>query len=584
MTQSLKGRVLTFYSFKGGTGRSMALANVASILANRNGGQRVLAIDWDLEAPGLHRYFRPYIRVSGPVDRDSEIEGRPGLIELLSLLRGRLSGASEPLERDDLMNTCFAEVDLREYTLQTDIPGLQFVKAGRFDSSYSAKIRAFEWESLYTSQPSFFGAFADYLVKQYDFVLIDSRTGFTDISGICTALMPDTLVAVFTPNRQSLSGVLDVIKQASGHRARSDDLRSFRVFPLVSRVELSELKLNDAWRFGDTAEDIKGYQPEFEAALTEMYSLTGCDLTAYFDEAQVQYVPYYAFGEKIAVRSEESATRTLGRSYATFSDMLASSTSPWEFQARTQDEASRVEVVKEVPWDEEWFANHRAKALIGLEKAGKTAAMEVRFSLSHVKAASSRRQLLDVARGAQIHTFGWPIGIVFEREDFKPRPAADGIYAEVANPDGSYDYWCLRQDGDFFLLRSLFEDERGENVIFFDIRIIQVTEALLYCKRLYERLEVSPRAEVRVVIEHSGLAGRSLASADRGRLRQPRGPTEVDRSRASTECVLGRIESDLLELVKHFVEPLFEIFDIELHLQDLVYQGLIEKFRSGHLG
>ena len=55
------GRVITFYSFKGGTGRSMALANIATTLAQRN-GNRVLAIDWDLEAPGLHSYFRPYLK------------------------------------------------------------------------------------------------------------------------------------------------------------------------------------------------------------------------------------------------------------------------------------------------------------------------------------------------------------------------------------------------------------------------------------------------------------------------------------------------------------------------------------------
>jgi MinD-like ATPase involved in chromosome partitioning or flagellar assembly len=48
------GQVITFYSFKGGTGRSMALANVASLLAQRPGdGRSALMVDWDLEAPGL---------------------------------------------------------------------------------------------------------------------------------------------------------------------------------------------------------------------------------------------------------------------------------------------------------------------------------------------------------------------------------------------------------------------------------------------------------------------------------------------------------------------------------------------------
>ena len=37
----------------------MALANAAWILASN--GYRVLAVDWDLEAPGLHRYFAPFM-------------------------------------------------------------------------------------------------------------------------------------------------------------------------------------------------------------------------------------------------------------------------------------------------------------------------------------------------------------------------------------------------------------------------------------------------------------------------------------------------------------------------------------------
>jgi MinD-like ATPase involved in chromosome partitioning or flagellar assembly len=58
------GEIITFYSYKGGTGRSMALANVAHILAWRIAapGKRVLAIDWDLEAPGLHKYFVDQLR------------------------------------------------------------------------------------------------------------------------------------------------------------------------------------------------------------------------------------------------------------------------------------------------------------------------------------------------------------------------------------------------------------------------------------------------------------------------------------------------------------------------------------------
>jgi len=63
MSQPDPGTIVPFYSYKGGSGRTMLLANVAWILASA--GRRVVAIDWDLEAPGLHRYFAPFL-----ADRD----------------------------------------------------------------------------------------------------------------------------------------------------------------------------------------------------------------------------------------------------------------------------------------------------------------------------------------------------------------------------------------------------------------------------------------------------------------------------------------------------------------------------------
>jgi hypothetical protein len=51
----------------------MALANVAWILASN--GLRVLAADWDLESPGLHRFFAPFLEQS--------VRDAPGIIDLV---------------------------------------------------------------------------------------------------------------------------------------------------------------------------------------------------------------------------------------------------------------------------------------------------------------------------------------------------------------------------------------------------------------------------------------------------------------------------------------------------------------------
>lgn len=47
--------IYTFYSFKGGVGRSMALANIADLLYQAH--LKTIIIDWDLEAPGLERFY-----------------------------------------------------------------------------------------------------------------------------------------------------------------------------------------------------------------------------------------------------------------------------------------------------------------------------------------------------------------------------------------------------------------------------------------------------------------------------------------------------------------------------------------------
>ena len=50
------GQIITFYSYKGGVGRTMALANIAVLLAQWR--YKILIADWDLEAPGLEYFFQ----------------------------------------------------------------------------------------------------------------------------------------------------------------------------------------------------------------------------------------------------------------------------------------------------------------------------------------------------------------------------------------------------------------------------------------------------------------------------------------------------------------------------------------------
>jgi len=562
------GRVVTFYSFKGGTGRSMALANIATTIAQRNGGKRVLAVDWDLEAPGLHRYFRPYLKVSGDNDRDTEIESRPGLIEFLVDARNRAQCLPPNQDRDSLVRSLFEPTPLVNYILQTDHPQLFLMKAGRFDAGYQTSINIFDWNGLFANQPMFFGALADYLAANYDYVLIDSRTGYTDISGICTSLLPDTLVAVFTPNRQSISGAASMVRQAVNYRAKSDDLRPLRTFPLASRVELSELRLNDSWRFGDESEEIKGYQNEFEALFNELYGVEGCNLTSYFDGAQVPYVPYYAFGERVAVRSEESATVRLSTSYSLLTDMIQSPAPAWEFARadRTVPERSELEALPAVPWDMDWIELQRQRAMVQLANRPSMGSMEIRFSLSRVKASSSRRQLLDAVRA-----------VGADLSQSSPQAAGDGIsyiFAKAQSPE--YDFWALRENGDFYRSRSFPVDKPKPGLISVTNLVYSITRSLLFCQRLYGHMGITPRAEVRFSVGLFGLGNYSLAlptEFDSGYYTRSTG---VNQEEAEIEVVVGRVGNDLAQYVRGLAEPLLEVFEFA-SLSEKEYEDMVRR-------
>ena len=113
-------------------------------------------------------------------------------------------------------------------------------------------------------------------------------------------LMPNKLVVVFTPNRQSILGAIHLAKEAVSYRKRSGDMRPLMVFPLPSRIESSEPELRRIWRYGTSDQDIFGYQNYFEKLFENIYDIDGCSLESYFNDVQIQHVPYYSMCLRLA--------------------------------------------------------------------------------------------------------------------------------------------------------------------------------------------------------------------------------------------------------------------------------------------
>ena len=112
--------------------------------------------------------------------------------------------------------------------------------------------------------------------------------------------------------------------------------------------------------------------------------------------------------------------------------------------------------------------------------------------------------------------------------------------------------------------------------MFFDTRITRITETLLYCTRLYERLGVSGETVAQVEITHSGLMNRVMRSSNPTRHLWERKATD-DRITTQVRTALLAVSGNLVSLVNEIVTPLFEVFDF-LKMSDTVIAEIVNGF------
>lgn len=288
--ESRDGRIITFYSYKGGTGRTMALANVAWILAAN--GRRVLVADWDLESPGLHRFFHPFLD-------ENEVRDASGIIDLIRQYERAAANASGPDEARSLIAER-AKVEPHALPLTWDFPddgSLEFLSAGRQNLDYAATLASLDWDNFYErlNGGEFVDAVRADMKAHYDYVLIDSRTGLSDIANICTVQLPDVLVDCFTFSTQGIEGAAQVARLID-ERHRD---RSIRVLPVPMRVDPAEKEKVEAGR----------------AVAVRLFSGLPADMPQtqrreYWAAVEVPYQAFYAYEETLAIFGDSPGSPT----------------------------------------------------------------------------------------------------------------------------------------------------------------------------------------------------------------------------------------------------------------------------------
>jgi tetratricopeptide (TPR) repeat protein/MinD-like ATPase involved in chromosome partitioning or flagellar assembly len=298
-------RIITFYSYKGGVGRTFALANIAVLLAKR--GKRVLLMDWDLEAPGLHRYFKPYL--------EHTFLGRDGLVHLLGNAEAN------------------SQVSWQSYITKVAIPDckqIHLIASGDQAPDYVERVRNFSWSIFFEKNAGgdLLNRWRNEWKEHYDFVLVDSRTGITDTGGVCTIYLPDILVLVFSANNQSFERGVQV---ASGVQQARRNLA-------VPRPPLAVLPLPGRFDGRDEVDEAQFWLNRFAEELKPFYDdwlPKGLKPRQILELTKVPYVTKFSFGEPLPVITQgttdpefpgfylENVTRLLSSDFADAQSILS---------------------------------------------------------------------------------------------------------------------------------------------------------------------------------------------------------------------------------------------------------------------
>jgi tetratricopeptide (TPR) repeat protein/MinD-like ATPase involved in chromosome partitioning or flagellar assembly len=381
--------IFTFYSFKGGVGRSMTLANLAEMLHKR--GLNVLMIDFDLEAPGLERYF----------DTSEDLTEKRGVIDMVlsyktlsSLSLPNITSEQQPTPEEFAKSIePLANFISTIYPEQNGAAGLYLMTAGRRPKDdykhFSESVSRLDWDDFYINcnGAMFFNWLRAEASRYFDVVLLDSRTGITEMTGICTYHLADVVIMFVAPNQQNLEGTL-LIANGLRKRAEQDGTKRDRKLELLilpSRVDTSE---------STSVQDFKNRFLELMVPLLPTLKFENSP----FDDLKIPYIARYAFYEKVAAREPELsvATEMLGAFNRILAALVEIANKSSRFYRRYFSKTRSASIVADETWlpktpdnfigrfwvfnaIDQWLANPGSTLLIQGEPGSGKSALSLRL-------------------------------------------------------------------------------------------------------------------------------------------------------------------------------------------------------------
>jgi hypothetical protein len=225
--------IFTFYSFKGGVGRSLALLNTAYTLAGR--GRHVLVVDMDLEAPGISTFLLrqkelAVPKAAHPLDvlallsaaiaalkaggapKDVASNLPPISNYIRSVADDKLAPLRPKLGKLGRLDVVVADRAHDYWRRWADV-GIQRLPQDQL-IALSSVLHIYFKAQRFAHRPVGLETFEPALPTPYDYVLVDSRTGITELGGLCVGPLADRLIVFTGLNDQNVEGTLSFMEEA----------------------------------------------------------------------------------------------------------------------------------------------------------------------------------------------------------------------------------------------------------------------------------------------------------------------------------------------------------------------------------
>lgn len=239
--------IVTFYSYKGGMGRTTTMVSYAMDLAIHL-NKRVVVVDCDLEAPGYLNFF------DLSANKDLRQGRKNGLVEFMSDLKVLNNEGKEKLELSDYIVNVGDSANINEPALNN----IWLIPAGNLNMNYAGEGEEINLRDYLEGLSKInlsnvnevvdnFKILIDKIKKSInpDIILLDSRTGFNDIFGTAAFYLSSCVVGFFGFSRQTQPGLINLV---NNYYSQENSFKMILVFSILPTNEDSQILEDDLYR------------------------------------------------------------------------------------------------------------------------------------------------------------------------------------------------------------------------------------------------------------------------------------------------------------------------------------------------